>query len=150
MKKWILFLIPILAVASAHARPRVVCEAVDGDYENSSLKLQWFTLESVGDEGLDPFSMATAKTLRINIFGKDETLTVKSISISDGVKIDLSLDSHPEQVRAVFLTKKNPKPGKRFKALFVMTGTKIELATTSGAQWFQAESLVYQLDCREP
>ena len=147
----LLLLIGFAAVnASAYAGPKSFCEVTGGDFDNSMLTIHGpVTIESHGEEGFDPFSLATIQKLTINTLGKDETFSVNGISISGSTKIDLSLDAHPDQVRAVLLSAKTPgQIGNKFEALLVITGTNIHFEG-EGVPVFSAASLVYNLKCKE-
>ena len=150
MKNSIFALSLLITTTSAYAGPKASCEVTKGTFDNSLLALNGpVIIESHGEEGFDTFSLATVQKLTIDVLGKGETFSVSGSSISGGTKIDLSLDSHPNQVRAVLLSDKNPgRLRGKFEALLIITGTNINLESNGGTPWFSAASLVYNLKCK--
>lgn len=148
MKNLLLGLVLISSI-SAFAGPKTSCRVVNGSYDNSLITpKEPVLMESNGQEGFDTFSLSSIEDLKINVFGKLETFVSNATSISGGTKIDFSLKSAPEQVKAVLMVSKTPgRINKRFKALLVITGTKIDLSANN-APLFGASSLVYNLSCK--
>lgn len=45
----------------------------------------------------DHFNFVSMEKLALNVFGKDEVFSITNLSTSEGVKVDLSLDSTPDK-----------------------------------------------------
>lgn len=131
------------AAAIVNAPSKVSCSVAKGNYDNTNLEMP---KPIIMTSNSDTFSFVSMEKLALNVLGKDEVFSMSNLSTSGGVKVDLSLDSAPEKVRAVLLINAIPKAGKSFDALFVATGTKVNF-TQDTAPLFSAESLVYNLKC---
>lgn len=151
MKLKTLVMISMLSVGSATAstRPMASCELRSGRFDNSVLKPHGsIKIESMGD-GFGEFSLMTADKLSIDLFGKSEVFLLKGISVSGGTKLDLSLESHPEQVKAVLLMDKTPaRIRRKFNALLVITGADVSFNAEKDTPFFSASSFVYNLKCK--
>ena len=135
MKK---FLVGLLAfgLMSAHAA-QFNCKVVDGDFDNSSLKLSSVSLESES-----PYmTLADAVSLNINISGLIKRFRTTMLTVGKRSKMDFELESN-EAVKATLLINKSAGQVNRrgkFNALLVISGD---------AAFSSYKSLVYNLKCR--
>lgn len=123
------------------------CKVTSGEYLNDSLKVKALRLES----SAEIFSMISADSLIINVFGQEEVFQVTSRTTSgNSSKIDYSLGDGLNSVKAVLLLDRAyGRVIKKFKGLLIVSGLNFSAVLENGAPVLGNKSLVYNISCEK-